>query len=239
MNYDKKLLNRIYKMYVTEKFGYNNFCLECKKQAIAEDKKLIHGPVPIFHIGKDYSANLKRIVFIGLVAYGWNDITTDQDKTWGKIFVKDSAAVNKTQKDIETRFYELFFREHNEVTFLSYIKAACESIFGSAQKGFDNIAVTNFVHCNTGSVNDNLSQAVRNNCADANLNGFIHKEMEILNPTHIVVLTKDWKYTRFTGDFHSEPKYIEVIHPSAPGRVKAEFAREICQFYFEPDDKGK
>ncbi|MBI4648328.1 MAG: hypothetical protein HY738_17520 [Bacteroidia bacterium] len=225
--FDKKTLDRIYSMYINEKFGYNEFCKECKKNIEFEN-----GPVPLFHIGKNYKNNSKRIVFIGLVAYGWNDIITNQDKTWSEIFLKNQKVIDKTQLDIENRIHELYFLDHGQVKYLSYIKAACTKIFGSVENGFDNIAITNFVHCNLGEVRDTLPQVVRDYCANYNKAGFIHKELKILDPTHIVVLTTDEKkYTQFANDFDSKPKYLEVIHPSAPGRALNDFINEIENFY--------
>jgi len=227
-NFDKEILDKIYQMYIDVKIGYNKICVQCKNGI-----EFKNGPIPIFHIGNKYRSNRKRIVFIGLVAFGWNDIIINQDKTWKEIFNNNKVTIDKTQLDIENRIRKLYFMEHDEVKYLKYIKAACTEIFGSVENGFDNIAITNFVHCNLGEVRDKLPQFVRNYCANYNQAGFIHKELEILDPTHIIVLTKDYKYTKFTDDFDSKPKYLEVVHPSAPGRAKKDFINEIKTFYHE------
>lgn len=222
-NFDKEVLDKIYQMYIDEKFGYNEICMQCKKKVDLEN-----GPVPIFHVGEKYRGSEKRIVFIGMVAYGWNSIS--------EIFDHNQIGIDKTQSYIENRIRELYFGEKEYSRYYSFINEVCTEIFGGTQNGFDHIAITNFVHCNTGEVKDTLPQSVRNYCAqykEGEPAGFIHKELEILDPTHIVVMSTDYKYTRFTDDFASTIKYLEVIHPSAPGRVKEDFKNKIKIFYNE------
>lgn len=230
-NFDKEVLDKIYQMYIDEKFGYNEICLQCKSKVDFEN-----GPVPIFHVGEKYRSSDKRIVFIGLVAYGWNGTMPDQDKIWDEIFANNQARIDKTQSDIENRVSELYFGENDYSRYYSFINEACTEIFGGIQNGFDNIAITNFVHCNTGEVKHSLPQSVINSCAqykESGSAGYVHKELEILDPTHIVVLTTSSQYDKIYNDLSSTPKYLRIIHPSAPGRVKDEFIDKIKTFYNE------
>lgn len=230
-NFDKQVVDKIYQMYIDNKFGYNETCMQCKNKFDFEN-----GPIPIFHVGEKYRSNEKRLAFIGLVAYGWNGTMPDQDKIWSEIFDYNQDRIDKTQLDIENRIRELYFLENENVRYLSFINEACTEIFGGIQNGFDNIALTNFVHCNSGEVKHSFPQSVINFCTryqDGGSAGYIHKELEILDPTHIVVLTTSSQYDKIYDDLAPSPKYLRIIHPSAPGRVKNDFIDEITNFYNE------
>lgn len=234
MNYNNDLLNKVYEMYSNMRFGYNEICLNCKNSAIKKNKELIQGPVPIFHIGENFGKQDKSLLFVGLVAYGWNSIIADHKLIWEKQS-NDLIITDKIQKSVEDRFEDLYFNKQgyykNEkpVKFINFIKAASSEIFGNDRTGYDNIAITNFVKCNTEEVNDNLPQQIRNFCCNINQNAFNLKEIEILKPTHIVVLTRVWKYTRFIHNL--DYNIIQLDHPSRPGRVKEEFINEVVNFY--------
>jgi len=233
MNYNKKLLDDVYEMYSKVKYGYNENCMNCKNNAIEKDKELTQGPVPIFHVGKDFDKQNKRLLFIGLVAYGWNDIITDQNATWEKIASGDKEEINKIQKLVENRFEDLYFNkqqyieDEKPVKFISFLKEACNRIYEDESIAYNNIAITNFVRCNMDDVADNLPQIVRDFCCSNN--SFFVKEIEILKPTHIIVLTQDWKYARYVDSL--ELNIEQIDHPSKPGRVKEEFINEVVTFY--------
>jgi hypothetical protein len=70
MNYDDILLERIYEMYSSNRIGQNEICAKCKEYAQQKWFPLTNGPVPIFHIGKDFSKHNKKLLIIGKVAYG-------------------------------------------------------------------------------------------------------------------------------------------------------------------------
>jgi len=223
MNYNKKLSDEIFKMYYAEKIGKNSLCIECRKNAIEKHKELTNGPVPIFHVGKNFENNDKKLLLIGRVAYGWKD---ELNPLWEKTFQENEKHLYDIQTTVENRSKQLF--SEGITKYFEFIKNTLTEIYGNIDTAFDNVALTNYVHCNTGSVSDNIPQIVRNYCSNKDLNGFIHKEIEILKPTHILVLTKDWKYLRYAFDKKWNVKAIK--HPSSPGRSKIEFKSDILDF---------
>ena len=229
MNYDKTLLDKIYRLYASEKIGYCSLCNQCKIESLKKGKQLINGPVPAYHIGKDYDLSEKRLLIVGMVAYGWQDIISDFNQVWSQVFADNQNTINELQKSVEERVQEIFYK--GESKYFSFIKYALTEIYGDIDKAYNSVAITNFVHCNTGSIRDDLPQVARNYCIDIKNNGFIHKEIELLKPTHILGLSKNWNYLRFMTS--SNWKFKSIKHPSAPGRSKIEFHKEIEQFLYE------
>ena len=223
MNFNKELSDKIYQMYYAEKIGNNSMCKICKKNAVAKGKELNNGPVPIFHVGKDFDNSNKKLLLIGRVAYGWSG---ELNHLWKKTFEENDKYLYDIQSVVENRSKELFYEGITK--YFKFIKYALTEIYGNIDNAFNNIAITNYVHCNTGSKRDDIPQIVRNYCSNKELNGFIHKEIEILKPTHIIILTKEWKYLRYTINQKWNIKPIE--HPSSPGRIKTEFRNDILEF---------
>ena len=83
---NNQLLNEIYQMYRNVEFGFNSLCMDCKNEAKSKGIELVNGPVPLYHIGKDYLDANKKVLIIGKVAYGWNDICEDQRSFWNNLF---------------------------------------------------------------------------------------------------------------------------------------------------------
>lgn len=226
MNYDKKIVDKIYEMYYQEKIGHNSICLSCRSVAKVKHKELKQGPVPIFHVGKNYSDSDVKLVLIGRVAYGWNDIVKDM---WEQTFINNNNQIDAIKEAVERRVEELFFRPKNRI--FIYLNYALSKAFGSSEMAFDNIALTNYVHCNNDSKKDTLPQNTRNLCINNELNGFIFKELEILKPTHVISLTPDWDYTKYMKNI--KWNYKEIDHPSKPGRRKDGLADDIYNFLHE------
>ena len=88
------------------------------------------------------------------------------------------------------------------------------------------------MHCNNSSISDILPQKVRDYCADENENGFLSKEINILKPTHVVIMTSDWKYNRFTDHIDIAKKFP---HPAARAENlgKEGFAKAVKAFVME------
>lgn len=231
MNSNKELLDKVYDLYIKEKIGFNSICQECKSYSERQGFKLFNGPVPIFHIGKDFGLQKTNLLIVGKVAYGWDDKFNDFDEIWTKAINGDKKATEIIQETIENRVQELFFSRIT--TYFSFLEFALSNIFGSAEKAFRSVAITNFVHCNDGSIYDSLRQKVRYYCASLDANGFIHKEIEILRPSHILVLSNSIqrKYERYIENTNLNVKFIE--HPSSPGRSKNDFTNEIKMFLKE------
>jgi hypothetical protein len=69
IKFDFNLSKDVYSAYIDSEMGYNKNCKACKKYAAKKGRNIINGPIPIFHIGKDYSNNSnKRILCLGTVA---------------------------------------------------------------------------------------------------------------------------------------------------------------------------
>jgi len=224
MNYDNELLGKIYEMYSSNLFGQNQICTKCKEYAQQKWFPLTNGPVPIFHIGNDFSKHDKNLLIVGKVAYGWDDYTD----IWSDIFSDNQDSIAYMKNMIEERVEELFYK--GITVYFSFLNQSLTEIFGNIDEAFNRIAITNFVHCNDGSVNDYLRQKNRYYCASKEANGFIHKEIEILNPSHILVLTNSiqGKYERYIKYENLNIKFIE--HPSSRGRTISGFTEDIRSF---------
>lgn len=224
MNYDNELLERIYEMYSANQFGKNQICTKCKEYAQQKWFPLTNGPVPIFHVGKDFSKHGKNLLIVGKVAYGWDDYSD----IWSSIFSGNQDNKTYLKNMIEERVEELFYK--GITVYFSFLNQSLTEIYGNIDEAFNRIAITNFVHCNDGNVNDYLRQNNRYYCASNEANGFIHKEIEILNPSHILVLTNSiqGKYERYIRDENLNVKFIE--HPSSRGRTISGFTEDIKSF---------
>ena len=232
MKCDKELLNKVYNMYAQEKVNENPFCVECKNWAKSYGKELVNGPIPIFHIGKNFSKQKKKLLIVGLVAYGWADILGAIGQTWKNIINNELEEVDSIQNKIENRVLELY--SEGGIRYLDFISNALEKVYGNYMVGYDNIAITNLVHCNTGDVKANsLPKTALSYCIDPSQLGLIQKEIRIINPTHILILTQDWNYTKYISNLYNDKenyKIWEIPHPSGRGRIKEEFAREVIEF---------
>ncbi len=230
INYDHELLDKVYDMYRKERIGYNKICEQCRNIAENKGKKLKNGPVPIYHIGKDYRKNNIRLLVIGTVADGWNDKISDFAKSWNDVFVGNN--INWMQDVIESRVKELFFEQ--DIKFFRYLNYALTEWFGGSEIAFNNVAITNYVHCNMGIREDYLPQDVRNYCANIENNGFFVKEIEVIKPTHIIGLAKPsvTKYSDFLYKQLDREKwnYINIEHPSSRGRSLNGFKNEVIEF---------
>lgn len=224
MNYDNKLLEKIYKMYAANLIGKNEKCTECKEYAKRKWLPLTNGPIPIFHVGKDFQKHDKKLLIVGKVAYGWDDYSD----IWSKIFLGNYDKQSYLKNIIEERVEELFYKRIT--VYFSFLNQSLTEIYGNTDEAFNRISITNFVHCNDGNVNDYLRQKNRYYCASKEANGFIHKEIEILNPTHILVLTNSiqGKYERYIKGEKLNLKFIE--HPSSRGRTISGFTKDIKNF---------
>lgn len=241
--YDKDLSKQIYSMYISEKIGFNSLCLACKATAKKKNKELINGGVPFFHVGIEYAQQEKRLLLIGTVAYGWEDLYEELgynnfQELWENILQGKLDLSEKMQDIIARGTYHHLTAGKDKVKYLQRIADALRLIYGNFQTGYDKIAITNFVHCNSSNrgkeKGDNLPQKTRDYCISIDKNGFIFKEIEILNPTHVICLSSDWKYRKFLHNYLNKKwKYKEIKHPSSPGHAKSELIKEIRNFLNE------
>ncbi len=229
MSFNNVLLGKVYQMYIDERFGYNPICQDCKECAENNSKSLRNGPIPLFHVGKDFENAELRLMIVGKVAIGWGDIIPYFDLTWDKIFSGDLEEAENVQEVLSSRIWKLF--NDNKNRYYGFIGSALTNFFGSKEHAFDRVALSNFVHCNDGEKYDNLPQKVRKSCADISANGFLHKEIEILNPTHILFLTGvNGDYQKYIDGYNLKAKNRTLTHPSARGLLKQGFSNDVCAF---------
>ncbi len=142
--YDLELSRKLYAHYIDNEIGYNEICKRCKSFSGSKGHVLKNGPIPIFHIGDMYNESKIRLLFLGTVAYGWNDLHNMYAES------KDIRANNleNTIGSIENWILHLF-QEH-EMKFFSYIQDSLEKneLFGT--DAVRMIALSNLIKCNMG-----------------------------------------------------------------------------------------
>lgn len=227
MNYDKLLLDKIYDSYYKAQLGYNDNCKNCQRLAIEKGKELVNGPIPITHVGKDFQKSDRKLLIIGLVVYGWADETVDFEEfiSSNDLWLRDSI-----QSKMESRVEELFFSKENR--FYSFLNSALSQIYGTSEVAYNSVAISNLVHCNNDEVRDNLPQIVRTHCCSEVYNRFFLEEINILAPKNIVVLTKDYKYTRYIEvDDLENINVVCINHPSSTGNSYLKFKDDMMTVF--------
>src|ERR1051326_7325716 len=69
------------------------------------------------------------------------------------------------------------------------VRAICETIYGSLDKAYDRVAITNVVHCNAGAIRGGVPTHMRYHCAHKDKGLMVtKKEIEILKPKKIISL---------------------------------------------------
>lgn len=105
-NYDLKLSVKIYDYYINNEIGHNELCKKCKNLSETKGKSLINGPIPIFHIGKEYHKSKTKLLFLGTVAYGWEGLNDRFFKANKKARQKNkSDTIETVETDIEGLFF--------------------------------------------------------------------------------------------------------------------------------------
>ncbi len=213
-NYDLKLSQKIYDYYIESNMGFNETCKACKSFAKSKGHTLTDGPVPIFHVGSQFSSSPTRIMYVGMVAYGWTGDIGD----WFMVDNKKVRTRNKqkTIEHVEWRIDELFYNKRvgeKKMKLFTFMRESSKAIFGA--DNFKKIAISNLVHCNENKTANKLPSKVFNYCVLGDNTKYILKEIEILNPTHVVLFSTDDKFTRFCKDIEAlGPKTMTSKHPS-------------------------
>src|ERR1051326_1563847 len=117
-----RLMRLVYQMYEKENIGSNPVCLSCKRTSQGKSNTHI-GPLPILHIGDEYDYDEYRILIIGYVAYGWDDVLEDDSIS---CFSEELIA------RFESAFKRIFFNYKNK--YMGAVRAICETIYGSLDK---------------------------------------------------------------------------------------------------------
>ncbi len=212
-NYDLELSVKVYDYYINNEIGHNELCKKCKSLSEKKGDFLINGPIPIFHIGKEYQKSETKLLFLGTVAYGWEGELNDN------FFKADKQARQKNKSEIidlvETRIEELFFARRERMPFFTYLRESSNLVFDN--NGYSKIAITNLLKCNSGAVRNHYPQKVFDYCIKSDLTGNLMSDLDLLTPTHIVLLSSDCrKYGRYIEIIKGMGiKTIMLPHPSS------------------------
>ena len=197
-------------MYISEKVGIGGACGNCKQQSEEKGNKHI-GPVPLYHIGNKFEKDTLKILFIGSVAYGWDEIL-------GNRLLSENAQSEQIMEDVEKRFLEIIFRESYRYT--DTIKAIITKIFGSLETGYSRVAISNVIHCNAGNIRGGAKTHMKYHCGHSANNFMLTKrEIEILQPLNIISLagtTGGEEYIKEHWDLNMDNVLFEY-HPSSRG----------------------
>jgi hypothetical protein len=134
-------------------------------------------------------------MFVGTVAYDWSEI---KDWFWtdDKTLRRKNAV--ETIKWIEDRIEQFIFNKNpgdKKRRLFTFIRESSNAIHG--EEGFNKIAISNLAHCNEGNIENYLPQKVFDYCVRNSHTKYLLKEVEILNPTHVVLFSTSGKYTRY------------------------------------------
>ena len=212
-NYDLELSVKVYDYYINNEIGHNELCKKCKNLSETKGHLLINGPIPIFHIGKEYQKSKTKLLFLGTVAYGWEGELND------RFFKADKQARQKNKSEtidvVETRIEELFFARRERMSLFTYLRESSNFIFDN--DGYSKIAISNLLKCNSGAVRNHYPQKVFDYCIKSDFTGNLISDLELLTPTHIVLLSSDYrKYGRYIEILKGMGiKTIMLPHPSS------------------------
>jgi hypothetical protein len=220
-----ELINNIYEMYWQMGIGINHHnCIKCKEWADEVGEKLI-GPIPIMHIGKNFLDDKYKILFLGAVVYGWDDIIDWREALKSKKY-------EYIQQQTEETISDLFYNHSSKI--YEVMRHFCLKFYGNLQEGFDKIAISNIIKCNTGSISDNIPAVMRYSCAhkDSGLE-VAKREAEIISANHIVSLAGK-KYNNYILEWNDAERFkifTKLPHPAARVKLSTDnYAEEIINW---------
>ena len=182
-----ELAEQIAEMYISKRIGKNDVCMKCRAESDKKGNKHI-GPIPMFHIGEDFYNDKLRMLIIGSVSYGWDEFADIKDNK-----LSTPNATRSIMKDVEQGIYEIFMdpkeRYGRRISFLNMIKSICIEVFGSFEKAYPKVAITNVIKCNAGNVEGGAPTHMKSFCANSCNELMVTKqEIDILKPNVIIAL---------------------------------------------------
>ena len=205
--YDLELSKKVYDHYIENEIGYNKTCTNCKNHALKYGRNLVNGPIPLFHLGANYEKSSIRILFLGIVAYGWNDKIRDTFFIGDKELRKNNLF--ETIDTIEKRVEEL-----RDFSIFKFTKKCSDKIFDN--NGIRNIAISNLLKCNTGETNNKNLQKTFDYCVNKEYTGNLHYDLDLLKPTHVVILSYNQRFWKYEKQIKNRGiKTMKVPHPSS------------------------
>lgn len=180
---EKELLEMYDEMFI-EDCDVCRRCREITDSNNGSNQKLSR-PVSVWFVGNKFHTHNIRILFVGKNARG---------------FFSDSG--DKNERGVDRGFNNAFSSRYNLSkkgwAYWNYFRSISRQIY--RDDDVENIAITNMVKCNNSASVDTTSDYMKK-CCIKELR-IIHKEIEIIKPTHIVFATgKDYDgYIEFVFD---------------------------------------
>ncbi len=235
LNFNAEIADEILNYYIENKIGQSEKCLECRVFASKKGQPIENGPIPFFHIGKDFNNSEKRVLFLGIVAYGWEgELMNTFFNVDPQVRFKNKELVTSL---IEDRVDDLFFHKQKfkpekKMSYFSYLKFTTKILFGD--DGYSKIAISNLLKCNSGSIRSNgYAQKSFDYCIRPEHVGNLIKEIEIIKPTHVVIMSGNNRiFNRYIGLIERMGvKTFMIAHPSSSksGKMNA-WAKAVQDF---------
>lgn len=220
LNCDTKTFGEIIDFYIKNNVGHSEVCLKCRAYAKSKGTYLVNGPIPAFHVGKNFNQGELRPLFIGIVAYGWEGELSNTFFNCNQ----DERQVNKQLviQSIEERIDDLFFHKRqfnsgeHRMRFFTYLRSAVHDVFGP--DGYSKIALTNLLKCNNSAVrSDGYPQRCFDYCIRAANAGNLMNDIKLLRPSHVILLSKNHnRYKRYLNLIEEQGiKVKSIAHPSS------------------------
>lgn len=224
-----ELLKKIYGMYVKDKIGTNEICLKCQNESKGKGLKHI-GPIPIFHVGDQFESDDRKILFIGSVPYGWDEILDNNS-------LSDQSQSENLIETVEKRIKELFLEPKGldkKIKLFGAIRAICKEIFDSVEEAYPRIAITNVIKCNAGNVRGGAPVHMKSFCANECHNLMVTKrEIEILNPQNIISLAGTGGNAYVSSHWKINQEAILLLPHPASRKVKYSILAKQVKNFFE------
>lgn len=154
----------VFDMYKRCGLGSSEKCSFCRKENPGLFK-----PISIWHIGEQYAMSKHRVLFVGKAARG----SIEQDASNINSVSDGTALAGQLYHEVGWPFW-------------SYTRAIANELYGEG-KGWEEIAMTNMVKCNSSETVDTTRDSVKWNCA-----GYLRREIELLMPKNIIFYTNAW-----------------------------------------------
>lgn len=160
--------------YETIRLGKNPICLACKQN---------HGgskALGMWHVGNNFSGNPLKILFVGK-PHRDEPYNAVENSDFPDVLNGIIASTNFEYCLAENCATALFMRK--SWPYWSYTREFTSKLFGSPERAWDNIAMTNIVKCTVSKGTDRTSKPMKQSCI-SDL-GVIWKEIITLNPRHV------------------------------------------------------
>jgi hypothetical protein len=217
-------LGDVYQMYTKDRIGECGVCQQCKHESSRKGLEHI-GPVPIFHIGENFAGSLHRLLILGSVAYGWDDVLLGE-----KIADPSEALVQR----VEARFHQLLLYPQpaeRRIKVLGAIRTICESIYGSVSQGYKEVAISNIIKCNAGNIRGAAPTHMAYYCAHSQAGLMVtRREIDALRPSKIVSIAGS-AYNPYVGTHWGLDPRSVLLLPHPAGQVSyAALAKRAKEF---------